>query len=292
MTKQKRKQKKEKKHIGLKICLSLLLLIGGMIAYSHYIAPILVTVNEKKLTNKTITDNFHGLKLVQFSDLHYGTTITKKQLEKIVKKINQTKPDIVVFTGDLIDESNKDTEKLEQDLIEQLSKIDTTLGKYMISGEEDHQFDSYIHIMETSGFKNLNNSYDKIYKETDDYLYIAGVDDTQNGDPDIEQAVPNIEEFNNAKYRIILLHEPDYIDNFINDYPFDLALAGHSHNGQIRLPFIPTPFYNPNGSKKYNKIHTKINNTQLYVSNGLGTSKIPFRLFNTPSITLYRLTNK
>ena len=93
-------------------------------------------------------------------------------------------------------------------------------------------------------------------------------------------------------YSILLMHEPDYIDDLnINNY--DLVLAGHSHNGQVRIPFIGAIKSTlPSGSKKYYDRYYKIKNTDLYISNGIGTSKINFRLFNRPSFNLYRFTNK
>ena len=90
-------------------------------------------------------------------------------------------------------------------------------------------------------------------------------------------------------YNILLIHEPDYIKD-INYSKYDLILAGHSHGGQVRLPLIGS-IYNPNGSKLYHNDYYKINNTDLYISSGLGTSIYDFRLFNRPSFNLYRLTN-
>ena len=90
-------------------------------------------------------------------------------------------------------------------------------------------------------------------------------------------------------YKILLMHEPDYIDSITNN-KFDLALAGHSHSGQIRTPFGPIIL--PEGAKKYHNSHYKVENTQLYISNGLGVSNYNFRLFNTPSYNIYRLIKK
>ena len=88
-------------------------------------------------------------------------------------------------------------------------------------------------------------------------------------------------------YKILLLHEPDAIDD-LSVNPFDLILAGHSHAGQVRLPFIGAVIL-PEGAQKYYDSHYKIENSDLYVSNGLGVSNYNFRLFNTPSYSVYRL---
>ena len=88
-------------------------------------------------------------------------------------------------------------------------------------------------------------------------------------------------------YKILLLHEPDYIDEI--DYStYNLILAGHSHGGQIRLPFVNS-LINKNKAKKYTNEKYILNNTTLFVSYGIGTSNISFRLFNKPSFNLYRI---
>ena len=83
------------------------------------------------------------------------------------------------------------------------------------------------------------------------------------------------------------MHEPDYIKDF-DHTKFDLILAGHSHNGQIGLPLIKDLIL-PHGAKKYHNAYYKLNNTYLYISSGVGCSTLNFRLFNKPSINLYRI---
>ena len=82
------------------------------------------------------------------------------------------------------------------------------------------------------------------------------------------------------------MHEPDYIEKL--NYNYDLALAGHSLNGSINIPFIKKFFLEDN-AKDYYKPYYKVNNTDFYISNGIGVSNINFRVFNTPSINIYRI---
>ena len=77
----------------------------------------------------------------------------------------------------------------------------------------------------------------------------------------------------------------------IEIYNYDLVLAGHSHNGQVALPFYGAIIL-PNHAKNYYKPHYKINDTDLFISSGIGTSNFNFRLFNRPSFNLYRLTKR
>ena len=92
----------------------------------------------------------------------------------------------------------------------------------------------------------------------------------------------------NIDYKIILVHEPDYIDTITSKYDIDLVLAGHSHNGQINIPFVKN-FILPYGSKKYYENYYNVDNTPLYISSGIGESRINLRFLNKPSINFYRI---
>ena len=256
------------------VFLIIILIVSACLLYSRFIATSGLKVKEYKVVNNKIIDEYHGLKIVHLSDIHYGSTILEKQLENIVNKVNELKPDIVVLTGDLIDER---LEYNQDEIINQLKKIEAKLGKYAISGNHDKPIDDYNYIISESGFKSLDDTYELIYNNSnpeqfDKYISNLSADDIK------------------PIYSILLIHEPDFIDNLdLNNY--DLVLSGHSHGGQVRLPLIGKIF-TPYGSEKYYDEYYKINNTDLYISSGLGTSKIKFRLFNKPSFNFYRITNK
>ena len=270
----------------------IILLISSILLYSRFIATKGLKIKEYKVVNTKITDSYHGLKIVHLSDIHYGSTINEKELNNIVDKINEIKPDIVVLTGDLID----DRISFDKDIIINcLSKIEANLGKYAISGNHDLPIDDYNYIIKESGFTNLDNKYDLIYYKSNDPIVISGIGyDGEDVGIKTEQFDKYISELkaDDVKpiYSILLIHEPDTVDNLdLNKY--DLVLSGHSHGGQVRLPFIGA-IYTPVGAKNYYDEYYKINNTDLYISSGLGTSMYKFRLFNKPSINFYRITNK
>ena len=91
-----------------------------------------------------------------------------------------------------------------------------------------------------------------------------------------------------ADYKIILVHEPDITDDIVKDYQVNLILAGHSHNGQVRLPIIGA-IYTPPYAKKYYDNYYNVDGTNLYISSGIGVSTVNYRLFNHPSINFYRI---
>ena len=270
----------------------IILLISSVLLYSRFIATKGLKVKEYKVVNTKITDSYHGLKIVHLSDIHYGSTINEKELNNIVDKINEIKPNIVVLTGDLLDERINFDKDI---IINCLSKIEANLGKYAVSGNHDLPNDDFNYIITESGFTNLDNSYDLIYYKSNEPIIISGIG--YNGEDvgiKTEQFDKYISELKvddiKPIYSILLVHAPDTVDN-LDLSKYDLVLAGHSHGGQVRLPFIK-PIYTPDGAKKYYEEYYKINNTDLYISSGLGTSMYKFRLFNKPSFNFYRITNK
>lgn len=285
----------KKKHPIIKFIIIFILIIAAILLYSRFIATKGLATKEYKITSSSIQDNFHGFKIVHISDVHYGRTTDKKDLNNMVKEVNLLKPDIVVLTGDLIDKDTKLDDILKGEISEALNSINANVGKYAISGNHDNNFSEWESIINDGGFKNLNDTYELIYNDGYTPILLAGLSSNLNNQIDITERYNKILEYSNNEnikelYKILLIHEPDYINN-IDHSNFNLILAGHSHNGQVRLPFIGGIIL-PNGAKKYYKEHYKINNTDLYISSGMGTSGISFRLFNKPSINFYRLTNK
>ena len=283
-------KKKKKSFQIIKNILKIILIIFIIIAYAYFIEPKQMTNHEYKIENEKITDNFKGFKIIHISDIHYGRVFDKKQMKKLVKNINEQKPDIVVLTGDLIDKDTKMTTDLAEEISKELSKIETVAGKYAINGDHDLKFDEWTNIISNGGFKNLNNTYDTIYKNGYNFMVIAGAStfkDKQSINDKLKPALDYINSFekDGPIYNILLMHEPDYIDD-LTDNKFNLILAGHSHAGQIRTPFGPIIL--PTGSTKYYEKYYKIDNSELYISNGLGVSSYNFRLFNTPSYNIYK----
>lgn len=282
LKKEKREQKRKSRK---KMLLIILILIVLTIMYARFIEPNILLVNETKIETEKITNNNHGLKILHFSDLHYGSTINKNNLEKVIKKINLLKPDIVVFTGDLVEEDfslNSDEKKY---LTESLKNINATLGKYAVIGNHDFYNKHVSNILSDSKFKVLKNEYELIYNKDKTPIVLYGVDDTLYGKPNIDFKEASVDNY----YKILLVHEPDYIKQ-INQH-FDLVLAGHSHNGQVKIPGIK-PFWLPVGSRTYYNKYYNVNNMDLYVSNGLGASGINLRFASIPSINLFRITKK
>lgn len=233
-----------------------------------------IVTKEYSIISKEIPRGFDGMKIVQISDIHYGTTINESSLKKMVNKVNQLKPDIIVFTGDLVAKGINPTDKIKAEITVNLSKLKAPIGKYAIASNEDLESDSFYDLITNSGFTLLNNEAKLIYNNDDEPIELVGISNINN----------KIELTDN--YKIALIHKPDDFDNIKNDN-YNIVMAGHNHGGIIRLPFLGG-LINIEGAKKYHNDYYENDNTKLYVSSGLGTSNINFRIFNQPSINLYR----
>ena len=271
--------------------LLVLLIIGVLIfLYARYIGTSGLITHEYKIETSDIGDSFDGLKVIHFSDLHYLRITNKDTLKNVIDEINLINPDVVFFTGDLVDKDFELSENEEVELIRLLGEINSKYGKYAAIGNHDYYKDAeqLKNIFASSDFNLMRNDYDIIYGDNDDKLFIGGVDTYSYDAADIDKVMEYFYDNEDISYKIILAHEPDYTDTIISKYDVDLVLSGHSHNGQINIPYIKKLFL-PFGSEKYYEEYYRVSNTDLYVSSGIGVSRINLRLFNRPSINFYRI---
>lgn len=275
----------------IKIMVIIVILIISFFLYSRFIGTKGIKTKEYSIIDSNIPNSFYGYKIVQISDIHYKITTDKSDLTNIVKEINLLKPDIVIFSGDLFDKSIQYEKKDYEDLTKILKSIKVNIDKYYISGEEDLKFDNFDTIMSDSDFKSLDGKQELIYNNSIEPILLVG-SPSNYYENNINEIINNISSdiINNTKYKILIMHEPDFIEKI--DYSkFNLILAGHSHGGEIVLPFIGG-IIKDKYSNKYYKEYYKLGNTSIYISSGIGTSKYKFRFLNKPSINLYRLRNK
>jgi len=262
-----------------------LVFIFIVLLYSRFIGTTSLKVKEFVI-NTNMLESYDGLKIVHLTDIHYKKIITEDRVKILIKEINNTKPDLVLFTGDLLDNLYKITNSDINFLIEQLAKIEAKYGKYAILGDQDYnEKDIVTNIYIQSEFTLLNNTNNIIYNKNNDKIVLSGLGSYLENDFNIDNII--IPDTN--LYQIVLVHEPDMIAKIKEKFPnTSLILAGHSINGSINIPGIKKLLL-PSGAKKFYAPYYELENTKIYISNGIGVNNLNFRLFNTPSFNLYRL---
>lgn len=264
--KHQKRMKKIVKVISIILIISLTILSYGMFIGSRY-----TFVNEHKITDKKIPNSFHGLKIVQISDLLYPS-LKSNDLDKLIKKINELKPDILVFTGNIKRNNYELTKKDITTLNKFFNSLNSNIKKYAIYGNNDN--DNLKLIFENTNFLILDNQEDIIYNGENESIKIIGFKAKKID-------FSNITESND--YTICLLSNPDKITTVSNTC--QVVFSGETLGGEIKLPFTKGL-----DNHTYYKNYYLINQTKLYINNGLGNN-YNLRLFNHPSINFYRLTN-
>ena len=264
-----------------------------IIVYARYVGTMGLTTKEYMVSSPDLPNGFDGIKVVHFSDLHYNRAITLSKVKSIIEEINFINPDIVVFTGDLIDMDANLSDKDYNDLTNLLLKIDAKYGKYAVMGNHDYDKDKekVISVYNESNFKFLDNDYEIIYNKDNEKIFVGGLNTVSYKQDDLDKTMKYFDDNEDIAYKIILVHEPDISDKIVKNYDVNLILAGHSHNGQVRLPYIGA-FYKPPYAKKYYDNYYDLSGTDLYISSGIGVSKLNYRLWNHPSINFYRINKE
>ncbi|GGC98462.1 metallophosphoesterase [Enterococcus wangshanyuanii] len=260
--------------------LVLFLAIIGMIFYAFLIEPKRIVTHNYTLGNN---QGQKPVKVVQLSDIHIQKNYPTTQLEKIVTKVNQEKPDIILFTGDLFD--NYATYGPAEEVTAALSRLTAPLGKFAVWGNHDYGGGAsrvYPEILAAAGFQLLENTGINVANADGKNIFISGLDDSLLGNSSIEEALSNRQ----SDYTILLSHEPDVADQLV-DQNIQLILSGHSHGGQINIPFLTIK--NVMAEKYFSGFYNLTGDTTLYVNTGLGTTKIPARFRVPPEIAVFDL---
>jgi predicted MPP superfamily phosphohydrolase len=266
----------------LKYILGTGFLVGiGIPVYSHYIERFWVDTNRITLRFSNLPQSFRKIKILHFSDVHLGYYFGIDDLTKLAAYMQQIQPDMICFTGDLVE---KHLEQLQKS-VPVLSKLTAPLGKYAILGNHDYWIDpnAVVRTLTDSGFTVLINSHAMIERDGD-RIYVTGLDDILYGNPNMEKSLEGIPE---NVFNILLAHEPDFADH-ASQYPVQLQLSGHSHGGQIRIPFYGHLITPPMGSKYVDGIN-HVGDLTVYTNRGIGTTGVPYRFSCRPEVTVIEL---
>ncbi len=247
-------------------------------------------VTEYSISGDRLPQSFSGFRIVQISDLHNAQF--GKDNKRLIEKLKDIRPDIIVLTGDLIDSRRTDCQ-IAIDFARQAVEIAPT---YFIPGNHESRISQlpglYDGLTEAGVTLLLDESV--LLEKGQDHIRLSGIID-----PDFRSVSPAEETrqaIENAMadewiYTVLLSHRPEQFDAFVS-CGVDLALTGHTHGGQFRLPFLGGLYAPGHGLfPEYDGgLFTK-KQTSMIVSRGLGNSAFPFRLNNRPEIVVITLNS-
>lgn len=259
----------------------------GLGLYSTEIERHFIDVVSKTILIAGLPEAFHGFRIAQMSDIHLEHFTEDFFLRRGVAKINELKPDLVLITGDYISNNVSGPDDRAYSAMPHCGEILHGLEcplRYGSLGNHDVAVDAHavIDMLTTHGITPLVNRYVPL-ERGGQRLWLAGLDDCYFGAPDLDAAIPD----DHTSPVILMCHEPDFITSIVRHAKspdIDLVLSGHSHGGQVRLPFAGALQLPPMG-REYSMGHYKVANVQLYVNRGLGTVGLPIRFNCPPEIT-------
>lgn len=266
-----------------------LITLGAYFYYdAFYVAPTRLKIRHETIIDPKIPESFNNTQILLFSDIYYNSFMNADRLDKIINAINKLEPDIVIFLGDLFDKplTNSPTATTQTELANLLQKIEAPLGKFAIYGDQDLQsvitkqiFDS---IMNDADFEVLSDQSIKLTRQNQASISLIALNNIVNIDVNYEQAFQDTSQSN---YNLVVSHTPDIVDEIVS-YNADLLISGHSLGQQFNLPLLNT-LTKMEGAQKYYHGKTKVAQTLLDITNGLGTTGYDARLFSDPEIVIY-----
>ena len=272
--------------------LLIVLAICALFAYP-FIEPTMLNIEEHTLQVHSLPSNLKNLKIVYASDIHQGPWFSQQRVDELMTTINNLNADLVIFGGDYANDSDGAIE-----FFKNMPNVYARLGVYAVLGNHDRtEPESNLAVlvkqMQDRGIIPLVNGISRA-KVGQSYVYIAGADDFHNGFPDVAGIASQMYA---DDFVIFAGHSPDLMPDVLkarsidnDNHWFDLALFGHTHGGQMNL-FGYTPFANlsPEVGSRYLSGWLEENRAAVLVSNGVGTSVLPLRLFAPPQVHLITL---
>lgn len=280
------------------------IVLAGFLAFA-WVQNNWLEVSEYTYESAEVPQAFVGYRIVQISDLHNASF--GKENGRLLAKIRELEPDMVVLTGDLVDSSRTDLEVA----LDFAKKVAADYPTYYVTGNheiwlEEEERQALLEGLEHAGVICLMDEVVEIERNGSKISLIGLSDESLNGltlqrlltedvpggdfVTDSEPEKLKAGEGEESKLQILLAHEPQYIENY-SKYGVDLVLSGHAHGGQFRMPFVGGGLVAPDQGffPKYTEGIHAMAETTMIISRGLGNSVIPVRVFNRPEIVCVEL---
>lgn len=258
-------------------------IIATFFTYSFIIEPRWVKVNQYELKIDNLPPQFRDFRIVLFGDIHRSKIVSAGYISKCISKVNKLNPDIVLNTGDYI----TGKQGYIFDIVEMLKTIKPEYGVYSVLGNHDGEI--VAKGLKQAGIRVLRNESVTIEKDGG-ILRLIGLDDSLSG---YENIVKELKDAKKTEVRLLMMHNPDLFKILkLYEYRIDLIAAGHTHGGQVVIPFIGPPLVPSIYGKKYASGFIREKKGLMYVTRGIGTYLLPVRFFCRPEITLFVLSDE
>ena len=256
-----------------------------IVFYGSFIEPKIIVAREYDIDLRKNNKPGQALQIAVLSDFHLGPYNDRLLVEHVVSRLHKIDPDIVFILGDNVSYHNGSVYDFGP-----LVNIKPTYGVYGVTGNHDYLGDDVeevVSALEAYGVRFLRNTSASI-RSNGRTVQVAGVDDYWYGDMNITSALEGTWENNLV---LFLAHNPDVVKYVPEDLYFDLMISGHTHGGQIRLPWIGSVVQPPfDLSREYSQGFGEYGGRKMFVSSGLGEVGPRARLFNPPEISILNIT--
>jgi hypothetical protein len=277
--------KTSKKNISRRSFLKLGLAVAGgalLASYPVMIERYLIFINHYKISLPRLPQEFAGFRIVHISDVHLGRLVPKAVVDYVVWQANRLARDITVCTGDYVHAVDTGG---EIDVIwPALARLAAPQGVFAVLGNHDHWADTQrsLYWLERSGQSLRHKAV--VFERKGKRLWLGGVGDLWEDTIDIDNLFPQAAP---EEAKIVLAHNPDSADLDFES-AIDLMLSGHTHGGQVRLPFVGSPVL-PVRNKRYTSGLIETGRLKLFISRGIGWTVAPLRFNCPPEIAVLEL---
>lgn len=264
------------------------MITGGLaaascVSYARYIEPTLLSVTRKTVKLPRLPAALDGLVVAQLTDIHYKPGEQDGLIEKAVNVLNAEKPDLIALTGDYV----TDSKDVFTPLTHSLSSLQARHGIYAVMGNHDGWQASPAHYRK--GFRNAGIEFlcnqGTCLSINGEKLFIMGTDSVWSGSID----APACYRGHKDETVLALVHEPDVFDVLSSEFPVDLQLSGHTHGGQCQIPLVGYAPVRVKYGRNYLHGHYQKEDSNIFVSRGMGTVDANVRFSCTPELALLTL---
>jgi predicted MPP superfamily phosphohydrolase len=259
-----------------------LLAVSAGSAYASLVEPYAYEVTLTDILIGGLPSSFDGFRIAQISDVHHSRIVSLEEVRRVVELVQREKPDLVALTGDYTTAYRRYIEPCA----EALGALSAPQGVWAVLGNHDHYTDPQLTLraLERAHINVLNNA-NTLVRRGGESLQLAGIDDWSWNGTDWPRALYGLDQ---KLPTVLLSHQPRVLDaaEAVN---VSLILSGHTHGGQVSLPFIGAPARFGVKDFKYLRGLYARGGTQLYVSRGTGVIGLPLRFGARPEIAILRL---